>query len=36
MNKHTCVQLPSNMGEYLQVDKFLSEYETDEEKELVM
>lgn len=35
-NKHTCVQLPKGVGEYLQVDKFLSEYEADEEKELVM
>lgn len=35
-NKHTCVQLPKHVGEYLQVDKFLSEYEADEEKELVM
>ena len=36
MNKHTCIQLPEHIGEYLQVDKFLSEYEADEEKELVM
>lgn len=35
-NKHTCVQLPKDVGGYLQVDKFLSEYEADEEKELVM
>lgn len=32
----TCATIPRKVSEYLQVDKFLSEYDTDEEKKIAM
>ena len=36
LDKNTCVALPKKVSACLQVDNFLSEYDTDEERELAM